>query len=111
MPCRTDYMEDPRPNMDNYIERTKHNQVVAELDLTTRMLCDIMSSRKPVFTRDTLLETIDGLPNWWEKHKEQDRKRVEKELAERFKYLSNEEIQAIEKILDGRDKKIRDGEA
>lgn len=104
MPCRTDYMEDPtppKPNMKDYVKRTDYNQVLAEADLTTRLLCEIMSKDALVFTKENLLRDVKGLQHWWEKHQKQDRERIKANLAARMPLLSDEQMRAIQKILDG----------
>jgi hypothetical protein len=67
-------------------QEDKRNQVrKEELDLTTRLLCDMMKA--VTFLEDSpnpdlyfhpkkfVLETIPGLKQWWEKHQKADKKK------------------------------------
>ena len=70
---------------DEYYDREDdRNQVRKnELDLTTRLLCDIMKEFRSeerdrdsdlCYVNEYLLKKIPDLKQWWEKHQEADRK-------------------------------------
>lgn len=98
MPCRTDDIYDPRdtrhyPNnvQTSDIPQSQYNKLKKEADDVTRMLCSVMGMFEKMNFPAALqpdLRTIEGLNQWWEHHKEVDRKRIEKEVAEAEKSLS-----------------------
>jgi hypothetical protein len=53
-----------------------------QLDEVTRLLCGVLT----IVEKDSIMLSVrgmvPGLPEWWDKHKEADRKRLEKEAQE-----------------------------
>lgn len=65
------------------------NAMKSRLDLVTRLLCGLMhdlQENEPEICSD-VLDHVDELQDWWEKHQEADRKRLRKQRIQRRKKL------------------------
>jgi hypothetical protein len=72
-----------------------------ELDLTTRLLCGVMTylMRIDDSTIIDLTSSVDGLNEWWTAHQEADKRRLETLAQEAIKKLSDEELEALKSHL------------
>lgn len=88
MPCRgpdTDSFGRTRPEI---IEGMRK-----ELDETSRLLCHVMrildnADGDAEYLALFIAEEVEGLPEWWKAHKELDRKREEKRIADKNRRLA-----------------------
>lgn len=79
-------------------ESYDREQIKEELNLTTRLLCDIC---KCDAVKEYVLHEFNDLRLWWNKHWKMDleRQEKEKELKERQKTSLRKQIQELEKKL------------
>lgn len=78
MPCISDYDTDPGwPSISRKKRKSTAGQK-KQLDLVTRHLCTVMGSIGP----DLVSQLPQEIQDWWDKHKEGDKKRLEKERIE-----------------------------
>lgn len=106
MPCRTDDCYDSR-NYPSGVTQDKYDKLKKEADNVTRLLCSVMGTLDRIDHIKIISEKInkiDGLKEWWDHHKEIDRKRIEKEVDEAIQsldHLSQDAKDLLIKILKG----------
>jgi hypothetical protein len=85
MPCR-DY-DFPDTSIANEITglQTENRKMKGALDNLTRMLCGVLHTVEDghvTLTAENILDSVDGLEEWWIRHKKLDAIREEKERKE-----------------------------
>lgn len=91
MPCRSD---DSMYRMDtvNSVTKSTYDSLKKETDNVTRLLCSVLTLlEKHDFSSELSrdLTHVEGLREWWENHKEVDRRRIEKEVNKAKKTLES----------------------
>ncbi len=98
----------PRKNTDSpevALKLADHEDSENKIDQLNHMLAAVLNyiSDDEVEEIDIeyILENTEGLREWWEKYRENNRKKLEKEIKESLSNLSLEELESIhEKIKD-----------
>lgn len=86
------YFQDAR-HYPNGVSDDQYNELKKEADNVTRLLCSVMrvlDKHDNIVVINQKIIDIDGLSEWWKKHKVIDQKRIEKEVQEVLKNLSPE---------------------
>lgn len=87
MPCRSGMTPSPNEAIEAHTKKVR-----GELDEVTQLLCGLCSSiesKLPMEQRRQLLVKDSKLTNWWNKHKEFDLKRRQKEQEQARKKVKN----------------------
>lgn len=93
MPCRTDDAYNV-PKADNTVSKQKYNQLMAEANMATKLLCGLAKEVEKEQV-DYLFGEVDGLHEWLQKHEAEDKKRVYNELRKKFPKLSDDKIKKL----------------
>ena len=74
-----------------------------EADNVTRLLCSVLRKLEKASNSmefEHIVNVTEGLKNWWESHKEIDRKRIEQEVKKAEESLSDLSKEAREMLIE-----------
>lgn len=102
MPCRTDDYEPRVVHVQDPEQARQFLAMKGDLDTTTRLLCSVMTNIEGTIVGNSLLDSVEGLREWWGEHKEADKRRWTRDFEALMAKLSPDEREALEAKMAGK---------
>ncbi|SOC44099.1 hypothetical protein [Ureibacillus acetophenoni] len=98
MPRKTSQPND-ESEKEEEVEKPNHEQSGNEIENLTRMLAAVLDylsdEENEVIDVEYIIDNTEGLRDWWKQYKENNRKRIEEEIAASLGDLSFEQLKKI----------------
>lgn len=98
MPRKTSQPND-ESEKEEIVEKQNHEQSGNDIENLTRMLAAVLDylsdEENEVIDVEYIIDNTEGLRDWWKQYKENNRKRIEEEIAASLGELSFEQLKKI----------------